>query len=58
MSNGDAAPGGALSVGEFGFDDATPQFSAASNILCGDSLYSLLLPLDPNCPLAIDQAVP
>jgi len=33
ISHGDAAPGGALGVGGFEFDDASPQFPAASNIL-------------------------
>lgn len=41
MSNGSAAPGGALGVGGFEFDDASPQFPAASDILRGDSLYGL-----------------
>jgi hypothetical protein len=41
MSNGGAAPGGALGVGGFEFDDASPQFPAASDILRGDSLYTL-----------------
>ena len=41
MSNGGAAPGGVLGVGGFEFDDASPQFPAASDILRGDSLYGL-----------------
>jgi len=41
MSNGGAVHGGALGVGGFEFDDASPQFPAASDILRGDSLYSL-----------------
>lgn len=41
MSNGGTAPGGALGVGGFEFDDASPQFPAASDILRGDSLYGL-----------------
>jgi len=41
MSNGGAAPGSALGVGEFDFGDASPQFPAASDTLRGDSLYGL-----------------
>jgi hypothetical protein len=41
MSNGGAAPGGALGVGGFEFDDASPQFPAASDIFRGESLYGL-----------------
>jgi hypothetical protein len=41
MSNGGAAPGGALGVGGFEFDDVSLQFPAASYILCGDSFYTL-----------------
>jgi hypothetical protein len=41
LSNGGAAPGCALGGGGFEFDDASPQFPAASDILRGDSLYSL-----------------
>ena len=41
MSNGGTAPGGTLGVGGFEFDDASPQFPAASDILRGDSLYGL-----------------
>jgi len=41
ISNGGTPPGGVLGVGGFEFDDASPQFPAASDILRGDSLYSL-----------------
>jgi hypothetical protein len=41
MSNGGGAPGSALCVGGFEFDDASPQFPAASDILRGDFLYGL-----------------
>jgi len=40
MSNGGAVPGGA-GVGGFEFDDTNPQFPTISDILRGDSLYSL-----------------
>ena len=40
FSNGAIAPT-VLGVGGFEFDDASPQFPAASDILRGDSLYSL-----------------
>jgi len=40
MSNGRAAPGGALGVGGFDFDDASPQFPPAPpDTLRGASLY-------------------
>ena len=41
MNNRGAAPGSALGVGEFDFDDASPQFLAAPDTLRGDSLYGL-----------------
>jgi len=41
ISNGGTSPGGVLGVGGFEFDDASPQFPAASDILRGDLPYSL-----------------
>jgi len=41
MSNGRAAPGGALGVGGFDFDDASPHFPVAPDNPRGDSLYGL-----------------
>ena len=41
INNGGTPPGGVLDVGGFEFDDASPQFPAASDILRGDSPYSL-----------------
>ena len=38
---GGAAPGGALGVEGFNFDDESPQFPAASGILRGESPYSV-----------------